>query len=356
MRYSLRIPFFLIVFVIVGVPFTFLLGACDRTDTPVGLASSASGQSTERPLKKLKLFEVTHSVFYAPQYVALSKGYFKDEGLDVEIVDGKGGDKVTTSLLSGEADLILVGAEMAVYVNGQNPSDPIVVFARLTQRDGSFIVAREPMPNFTWEDLRGKKYLAQRKGGMPDTIAQHVLREHGLKPDQDLEYIQNVDYANLPPAFLAGTGDVVQLFEPFASQIELEGKGYVVAGLGEAGGKVLYTSYMARKSQIENDREAFVAFTRAIARGQQFVLNASDEAVYEAIQDQFPGLDRAVMLKIIERLRAQDVWSHDPLPPKEDYERSLALIKETGRLEKELPYEAVVDPSISQEALSTLQQ
>ncbi|CAM3340845.1 ABC transporter substrate-binding protein [Hydrogenibacillus schlegelii] len=366
-----RIRWALAAFVVASL---VLLGACQKTapdgpkgsqaeSVPAGGGKGASGAEVApsdgrqdaapaKALKKLKLYEVTHSLFYAPQYVAKNLGFFREEGLDVEIVSGEGGDKVTTALLSGQADLILVGAEMAVYVNAQNPSDPIVVFARLTQRDGSFLVAREPMPNFRWEDLRGKAYLAQRKGGMPDTIAQHILRKHGLEPGRDLEYLQNVDYANLAPAFMAGTGDVVQLFEPFASQVERAGKGYVVAGLGEEAGTVLYTSYLTRRSRLETDRDAFVAFTRAIARAQTYVLEHDDATVYKALKDDFSGLDREVALKILERLRSQDVWSHDPLPPKEDYARTLELIREAGRLEHPLPYEAVVDPTVAEAALA----
>lgn len=315
------------------------------------LSGCGSGQDS---LKKVRLQEVTHSIFYAPQYVALSKGYFKDEGLDVELVDGKGGDKVTTALLSGEADIILVGAEMAVFVNAQDPVDPIRVFARLTQRDGSFLVSREPMPNFNWEDLRGKAYLAQRKGGMPDTIAQYVLRKHGLEPGKDIEYLQHIDYANLAPAFVSGTGDIVQLFEPFASQIELEGKGYVVASLGAESGKVLYTSYMTRESTIQKDRDMLVAFTRAIAKGQDFVQKASTEEIYEAIKDQFPEIEKRVLLTIIDRLKEQDVWGHDPTAPQEDYLTSLKLIEEAGHLEKKLPYDQVVDPTIATDAMKRL--
>ncbi|MDY0323887.1 MAG: ABC transporter substrate-binding protein [Candidatus Carbobacillus sp.] len=317
----------------------------------VTISGCGSGQEA---FKKVRLQEVTHSVFYAPQYVALSKGYFKDEGLDVELVDGKGGDKVTTALLSGEADIILVGAEMAVFVNAQDPVDPIRVFARLTQRDGSFLVSREPMPDFKWEDLRGKAYLAQRKGGMPDTIGQYVLRKHGLEPGKDIEYLQHIDYANLAPAFVSGTGDVVQLFEPFASQIELEGKGYVVASLGAESGKVLYTSYLTRQSTIQNNRDMLVRFTRAIAKGQAFVQTASSEEIYEAIKDQFPGLEKNVMLTIIDRLKKQDVWGHDPTAPEEDYLTSLELIEQAGHLEKKLPYEQVVDPTIAEDALKQL--
>ncbi|MBT9260339.1 MAG: ABC transporter substrate-binding protein [Clostridiales bacterium] len=301
----------------------------------------------------LRLHEVTHSPFYAPQYVALTQGYFEEEGLKVDLVDGKGGDKVTTALLSGEADVILVGAEMTIYVNEQNPADPMVIFARLTKRDGSFLVARKPMDPFRWEDLRGLQYLAQRKGGMPDMIGRYVLKKHGLEPGKDLEYLQHVDYANLGPAFISGVGDVVQIFEPYASTIEKEGKGYVVAALGPDSGDVLYTSYHTRKSFLDAHRDVLVRFTRAIYRGQQFVLTHSPEEIAKAIAPQFEGMDLDTLTRIVTRLKDADVFGHDPLPPREDYEQTITILMDNAMLKDRFPYEKAVDPSIAAEAMAT---
>ncbi|MBT9252893.1 MAG: ABC transporter substrate-binding protein [Brockia lithotrophica] len=326
--------------------------AAPPAGSPFASSSEVSPPSGERT--KIRLHEVTHSPFYAPQYVALALGYFADEGLDVELVDGKGGDKVTTALLSGNADVILVGAEMAVYVNAQTPQDPMVVFARLTKRDGSFLVSRTPIEPFRWEDLRGKKFLAQRKGGMPDMIARHVLRKHGLEPGRDLEFLQHVDYANLAPAFASGTGDVVQLFEPFASTLAREGKGYVVAGFGPESGDVLYTSYHARKSTLEARRDVLIRFARAVARGQAYVRTHGPEEVARVLRDAFPGVEEPTLAEIVRRLQEADVFGADPLPPREDYERTLDILAENGMLATRLPYEAVVDPSIAEAAMRSL--
>ncbi|MDI3270263.1 MAG: ABC transporter substrate-binding protein [Bacillota bacterium] len=326
-------------------PLPFLIGL-------LWVAVSCGSSTTDTGTFTLRLQEVTHSPFYAPQYVALTQGYFEDEGLKVELLDGKGGDKVTTALLSGEADVILVGAEMTIYVNGQDPADPMVIFARLTKRDGSFLVARQPMDPFRWEDLRGLQYLAQRKGGMPDMIGQYVLKKHGLVAGKDLEYLHNVDYANLGPAFISGVGDVVQIFEPYASTIEQEGKGYVVAALGPESGDVLYTSYHTRKSFLDAHRDVLVRFTRAIYRGQQYVLTHSPEEVAQAIAPQFEGVDMDTLIRIVTRLKGADVFGHDPLPPQGEYQQTIVILMDNGMLKEPFPYEEAVDPSIAREAMT----
>ncbi len=180
----------------------------------------------------IRIAEVTRSLFYAPQYVALSQGFFKDEGLEVTLETTPGGDKTMTALVSGNADIALVGTETSVYVYNQGSTDPVINFGQVTQTDGTFLLSREPISNFTWDMLKGKKLLGQRKGGMPEMVSEHLLKQKGVEPFKDVEIIQNVEYANLPTAFVSGTGDFSQLFEPFASQIEAEGKGYIVASYG----------------------------------------------------------------------------------------------------------------------------
>ena len=184
----------------------------------ISLAACNFGtQKAENPLKKVKVAEVTRSIFYAPQYVAIEKGFFKEEGLDVEITTTWGGDKTMTALVSDGADIALVGSETSIYVSAQGSTDPVINFAQLTQTDGTFLVSRKRIDHFEWEQLNGSTFLGQRKGGMPQMVGEYVLKKHGIDPHKDLNLIQNIDFANIANAFISGTGDYVQLFEPQAS-------------------------------------------------------------------------------------------------------------------------------------------
>src|SRR5699024_6628652 len=215
------------------------------------LTLTACSSSDEN--KSIDLAEVTRSVFYAPQYVALEKGFFEDEGLDVTLQTTWGGDKTMTALLSDGADIALVGAETSIYVYAQDSKDYAVNFAQLTQTDGTFLVSKEEQPDFEWTDVAGSTFLGQRKGGMPQMVGEFVLKQHGIAPHEDLDLQQNIDFANIPGAFVSGDANYVQLFEPTASVFEKEGKGHVIASFGEESGKLPYTVFMAKQSLFDDD-------------------------------------------------------------------------------------------------------
>lgn len=207
-------------------------------------------------MQTVKVAEVTHSIFYTPFYVAIEKGYFEDEGLNIKLTLTPGGDKVMTALLSNGADIGLVGSETSIYVAAQGARDPVINFAQLTQTDGTFLVSREKIDDFSWDDLKGKTFLGQRKGGMPQMVGEYVLKKHGIDPHKDLHLIQNIDFANITSAFASGTGEFVQLFEPQASIFEKEGRGYILASFGEESGRVPYTTFMAKESYIKENPKA----------------------------------------------------------------------------------------------------
>jgi len=293
-------------------------------------------------LAKVRLSEVTHSIFYAPQYVALTQGFFEEEGLEIELINSQGADKVMTAVLSGQADIGFAGPEACVYVYNEGRDDYGVVFAQLTNGDGTFLMGRKPEPDFKWSDLKGKTVIGGRKGGMPAIVLQYVLEKNGLKVGKDVFIDTTMQFAAMPGAFMGGQGDYVILFEPTASTMEKEGKGYIVASLGEESGEVPYTAYFARKSTIENNPELIAKFTRAIYKGQQWVANHSPEEIAQAIKPHFLDEPDEILVSAVKRYKDQNTWKKDPLMLESDFYLLQEIIKAAGELDKIAPYEKVV--------------
>lgn len=300
----------------------------------------------------IKVGEVTRSVFYAPQYIALEKGFFEDEGLQVELQTTAGGDKTMTALLSGAIDVALVGSETSIYVYQQGAEDPVINFAQLTQTDGTFLVAREEMPNFTWEDLKNKEFLGQRKGGMPQMTSEFTLAKHGIDSQQDLNLIQNVDFANIAAAFASGTGAFVQLFEPQASIFELEGKGHVVASFGTESGQLPYTVYMARASYMEKNKESIQKFTNAIHKAQKWILLHTPEETAATIAPHFKDSDPVVLASAVKRYLEQGSYATSPTLTEEAWNNLLDVMDHAGELKERIPMEKLVNNDFAQTATS----
>lgn len=304
--------------------------------------------SDKEELQTVKVGEVTRSIFYAPQYVAISKGFFEEEGLDIELSTIAGGDKTMTALLSDGIDIALVGSETSIYVSAQGANDPIKNFAQLTQTDGTFLVAREKIDNFTWDMLKGSTFLGQRKGGMPQMAGEFVLKKHGINPQEDLELIQNIDFANISTAFASGTGDFVQLFEPTASVFEKEGKGHIVASFGTESGHLPYTVFMAKDSYMNGNPETIEKFTRALKKAQDFVYESSAEEVAEAIQPFFEDTDLSLIATVVERYRAQESYAKDPILDEAEWNNLQDVMDEAGELPKRMDYKDLVDTTFAE--------
>jgi NitT/TauT family transport system substrate-binding protein len=303
-----------------------------------------------KELRKITLNEVTHSVFYAPQYAAIALGYFKDEGLEVELVNGGGSDKTMTALLSGEAEFGLMGPETGVYVVGEGKEDHPMVIGQLTACDGSFLVGREKDEDFTWEDLRGKSVIGGREGGMPMMTLKYVLTREGLEPGKDVEVINNIQFNLMAGAFEGGMGDYVTLFEPTATAFEKEGKGYILAAVGEYGGSAPYTCYMTSKAMLEKEPELVQKFVNAVSKAQKWVSTAKAEDVAKAIADFFPDTDVADLAVVVERYKSINTW-HDTLVMSEDSFTHLQdIIDESGLLARRIEFKELVDNTFAQEA------
>jgi NitT/TauT family transport system substrate-binding protein len=299
-------------------------------------------------VEKIRLAEVTHSVFYAPLYVALEKQFFHEEGLDVELKTTWGGDKTMTALLSDGADIALVGSETTIYVHAQGASDPIINFAQLTQTDGTFLVSRKPIENFQWEMLKGSTFLGQRKGGMPQMVGEYVLKKHGIDPQKDLNLIQNIDYANISNAFASGTGEFVQLFEPTASIFEKEGKGHIVASFGKESGKVPYTTFMAKESYLTNNEETVEKFTRAIYKSQKWVEEHTAKEIAEVVKPQFEDTPMEILETVIERYKSQGSYATDPILDEQEWNNLQNIMDEAGELPVRVNHETLVNTKFAE--------
>ena len=304
-------------------------------------------QKKESDLEKITVAEVAHSVFYAPQYAADSLGYFKEEGIDVEFLLTPGADKVTAAVLSNDVEIGLCGSEATIYVYTQGEKDYLVNFSGLTKRDGSFIVSRKPMDQFSLEDLKGTYVIGGRKGGMPEMTFEYALREAGIDPNKDLTIDTSVAFAAMGGAFIGGTGDFVNLFEPQATELEKEGYGYVVASLGQLGGVVPYTAYNARLSYVKENPELIQGFTNAIQKGLDFVHNSTPEEIAEAIIDYFPDTSMNDLVTIVKRYKDNDSWFQTTEIKEEDFNHIMDIMEDAGELEKRVPFDALVDTSFS---------
>lgn len=293
-------------------------------------------------MTKIKVAEVTHSIFYAPQYAAHALGYFEDEGLDVELLLVPGADKVTAAVLSGDVQIGFCGSEATIYVYNQGEKDYLVNFAALTKRDGSFLVSREKYDKFSLDDLKGKTVIGGRKGGMPEMTFEWSLKQNGIDPKKDLNIDTSVAFASMAGSFIGGNGDFVTLFEPQALEIEKQGFGYVIASVGKLGGVVPYTSYNAKKSYIENHEKEIKGFSKAIAKGLDYVNTHSDEEVAKTITTYFPDTSMNDLTKIIKRYRENDSWFKTTEITEKDYKHIEEIVESAGELDKSAPYDKLV--------------
>lgn len=323
------------VFLALALVFTMVLTAC----------------SSKSPNQKIKLMEVTHSLFYTPQYVAITQGFFEEEGLEIELINGGGADKVMAALISGEVDIGFMGLEASVYVYNQDRNNYAINFAQLTQRDGTFLVTREKDDDFNFDKLKGKTIIGGRKGGMPEMTLEYVLKSKGLDLEKDVNVRTDIQFDAMAGAFLAGEGDYVTLFEPVASSLEKEGKGHIVASIGAEAGYIPYTGYSTTKEIMEKDPEMIQKFTNALYKGLVWVQNASTEEIAKAVKPQFPDTDDDVLMALIDRYRDQDSWKPDLLITEEGFNHLMDVMELAGELDKRADYDKLVNSDFVEKAM-----
>lgn len=310
----------------------------------------ACAPKEDNELTNVVLNEVAHSIFYAPMYVAIEEGYFAEEGIDLELVTGFGADKTMTAVLSGEADIGFMGAEASIYTYNEGANDYVVNFAQLTQRAGNFLVAREKMDDFSWEDLKGSYVLGGRKGGMPQMVFEYILKQNGIDPETDLTINQSIDFGSTAAAFPDSEADFTVEFEPHATALEAAGKGYVVASLGEDSGYVPYTAFSAKGSYIEENPDIIQSFTNALQKGMDYVQSHTPEEIAAVIAPQFEETELDTLTTIVTRYYEQDTWKENLIFEEESFDLLLNILDMAGELTKRPPYENLVNTEFATEA------
>ena len=324
--------------------------ANSKIDTTETGSNTTKSDTSSAPVS-VTLNEVAHSIFYAPMYVAIENGYFEDEGIELTLVTGFGADKTMTAVISGEADIGFMGSEASIYTYNEGANDSVVNFAQLTQRAGNFLVAREERKDFKWTDLKGKDVLGGRKGGMPEMVFEYILKKNGIDPQTDLNINQGIDFGSTAAAFSEGSGDFTVEFEPSATALEMEGKGYVVASLGTDSGYVPYTAYSAKKSYLDKHPEIIQSFTNALQKGMDFVQIHTPEEIASVIAPQFPETDLKTITAIVNRYYAQDTWKADLIFEKESFELLQDILESAGELDSRAPYEKLVTTEFAKKAM-----
>ena len=320
---------------------------------------SSSKETTSEPTKEentsketvsVVLNEVAHSIFYAPMYVAIEEGYFKDEGIDLTLQTGFGADKTMTAVLSGDADIGFMGSEASIYTYNEGANNYVVNFAQLTQRAGNFLVAREETSDFQWSDLKGKTVLGGRKGGMPEMVFEYILKQNGIDPAKDLTINQGIDFGSTAAAFSEGQGDYTIEFEPSATALETEGKGAVAASLGTDSGYVPYTAFSAKQSYIEDYPDVIQGFTNALQRGMDYVGSHTPEEIADIIAPQFPENDKETICKILQRYSEQDTWKENLIFEEESFDLLQDILESAGELTKRAPYDKLVTTKFAEKS------
>lgn len=326
--------------------------ACTSKEESKETTSTTDTKKEETASKPVKvtLNEVAHSIFYAPMYVAIEEGYFEKEGIDLTLVTGFGADKTMTAVLSGSADIGFMGSEASIYTYNEGANDYVVNFAQLTQRAGNFLVAREEMPDFTWDALKGKTILGGRKGGMPEMVFEYILKENDIDPASDVTINQNIDFGSTAAAFSEGQGDFTVEFEPGATNLEKEGKGYVVASLGTDSGYVPYTAFSAKQSYIDDNPEVIQGFTNALQKGMDYVQSHTPEEIAKIIAPQFKETDLDTITTIVTRYYDQDTWKENLVFEKDSFDLLQDILETSGELTKRAPYEELVTTKFAEKA------
>ena len=327
-----------LVAVLIGVIIAIVVNNNRNNTTPTGTPIT-------KETKVIKVNEVTRSVFYSPQYAAIALGYFKDNGIEIELTTGQG------AVLSGQSDIGFAGPEASIYIYNEGKEDYTQVFAQLTKRDGAFLVSRNKTDKFSWDDLKGKTIIPGRKGGVPYMTLEYVLKQKGIDPSKDVNLDDSISFDLMAGAFAGGNADYVTLFEPTASMTESQGVGYIVASVGEESGEIPYTAYFAKKSYIEKNEDLIQNFTDAIYKGEKWTKEHTAKEIAELIKDFFPDTDIKMLESSIQRYKDIDAWSETPVLTEKSFNKLQDVIEEAGELTERADYTKIVNNKYAEQAV-----
>ncbi len=325
-----------------------LFTGCNKNKT-----SDKENQGNKDKITTIRLNEVTRSIFYAPMYAAISEGFFEEEGIEIELSTGQGADKTMQQLISGSVDIGFSGPEQVMYIYNQGREDYPVVFAQVTQKDGSFLVSREKHSDFSWQDIKGKTIVGGRPGGVPEMALEYVLKNENIDKEKDLNLVTNIAFDAVPGAFKGGTGDYAAIFEPTASVIANEINGSVVASIGESAGNLPYTCFYTIQSYINENEDLLVRFVKAIQKGQEWVMSNKDTTVATSIKEFFPGTNEEVIATVVRNYKKIEAYAKTPTVSEEDMNRLMDIIEsyDSELLTKRPPFKDIVNNSISERAM-----
>lgn len=319
--------------------------------TACGKDTTSNTSEAEKQLDKVRLGEVTHSVFYAPQYAAISLGFFEEEGIEIELSNLGGADKVMSALLANQIDVGFCGPEASIYVYNEGREDYPEVFAQMTKRDGSFLVGKDKPETFDWNQLKGKTVIPGRKGGVPYMTFEYLLKEKGIDPEKDLVLDDSIQFSLMAGAFSGSDAEYVTLFEPTASMIEMENKGYILASIGQESGEIPYTAYCAKKSYIGENEDLIQRFTNAIYKGLKWVDENSANEVAKVIADSFPDTDVELLTTVVQRHKDIDTWKIEPVLEEAAFDKLQTVMESAGELSQRAPYDKVVNNKFAYAAI-----
>lgn len=317
----------------------------------VGIVIYKNNSKPDTGLNKIKVNEVTRSIFYAPQYVAISEGFFAKHGIDIDLITGQGADAVMTAVLANQCDIGFAGPEASIYVYNEGKEDYTEVFAQLTKKDGSFLISKTKTDNFSWQDLKGKTVIPGRKGGVPYMTLEYVLKKNGIDPQKDLTLDDSIKFDLMAGAFASGNADYVTLFEPTASLTQSQNKGYIVASVGKEAGEIPYTAYFAKKSYIKNNENIIQNFTDAIYEGQKWVKSHSANEIAKSIQSFFPSTDIDQLTAAIKSYQDIDAWSDTPVLKEEAFNRLQEVMTMAGELKNTVPYDKIINNTYAEKSI-----
>ncbi|OON99090.1 MAG: nitrate ABC transporter substrate-binding protein [Epulopiscium sp. Nele67-Bin004] len=328
----------------------------NTTSTTTKTETTTEAEVETKQLTEISLAEVTHSIFYTPQYVAIEMGFFEEEGLVIDLLAAQGADKTMASLLSGEVQIGLMGPESSIYIYNQGSPEYAINFAQLTKRDGSFLVGREADPDFEFSDLAGAEIIGGRAGGVPLMTVEYVVKNNGLTIGENVaagetNVRSDIQFDVMAGTFVAGVGDYVTLFEPTATQLEKEGQGYIIASIGEESGEIPYTAYSALDTYIEENPDIIQSFANAIYKGQQYVAETDAYDLAVIISPQFSETSLEDLTTVIQRYKDFDAWCSDPVMTEESFEKLMDVMELAGELDQRAPYDIIVDNSFAQTAM-----